>query len=727
MRIRWKLLILLLAISLIPLVVVTYFANQSTYRLGKDIGTRTRRVLTERAAERLQLFVDDQAALVGRDGQLIAMSVRLQANAVEKALAAEPPKVDRVYFSDDYDTPGKSPDTVPSSKHIRADEDGTIRLMPVSYNQQVFKLAPGVDMESVRDDIGRLALVTPFYRELLEKHRDLFYWQYTSLESGVHSCYPGHGGYPKDFDPRKRSWYQDAKQTNDFFWTPPYAEVSTRQLTLTAGSPVRRPDGTIAGYTCIDVSISDIMKLGRLLSLKEWDAQAKLVLLAPPSTSPEALYQEWDLEGAGHGEIDLFVIAQPSYEGVQKRLQAAYQIDWLKSKDQDEFHRMKQDMLEGKPGVRTMDYEGRSALWGYAPSWQSDAGGAGFLVVIVPQERIITEATQAENAIIGMTQHQLMTTAIAFAVVTVIVIVVAIVGSRAVTLPVQRLAQAASQIASGNLDARVTIKARDELGELGRAFNEMVPQLQDRVNLRQSLSLAMEVQQNLLPGQAPTIEGLDIAGKSIYCDETGGDYYDYLDLAQVGPHALGVAVGDVTGHGIAAALLMTTARALLRSRVAQPGSLSEIMNAINRPLAEDTPASRFMTLFYMVVDGQRRKARWVSAGHDPAITYHQPTDSFGELVGHDIPLGIDAGWQYTECGDYELRSGEVLVIGTDGIWESENPTGQLFGKNALREVIRQNSHRSAAEIGHAVTEILNTFRQTLPQRDDVTLVVIKVL
>ena len=117
--------------------------------------------------------------------------------------------------------------------------------------------------------------------------------------------------------------------------------------------------------------------------------------------------------------------------------------------------------------------------------------------------------------------------------------------------------------------------------------------------MRQSLNMAKEVQQNLLPKNRPDFKGLDIAGKSIYCDETGGDYFDYHDLSEGDHEKLGVAIGDVSGHGVAAALLMATVRAALRQRIALKGSLRDIISDVNRQVVSDVEESgQFIGLFY---------------------------------------------------------------------------------------------------------------------------------
>ena len=136
--------------------------------------------------------------------------------------------------------------------------------------------------------------------------------------------------------------------------------------------------------------------------------------------------------------------------------------------------------------------------------------------------------------------------------------------------------------------------------------------------------------------------GFDISGISLYCDETGGDYYDFLKIREDAPGRAGIVVGDVSGHGIQSALLMASARASLRQRVSLPGSLSEIVADVNRQFCLDVRESgAFMTLFYLAVDSTRRSLRWVRAGHDPAIFFDPVTGTFEELSGKGSPLGFD--------------------------------------------------------------------------------------
>jgi len=310
--------------------------------------------------------------------------------------------------------------------------------------------------------------------------------------------------------------------------------------------------------------------------------------------------------------------------------------------------------------------------------------------------------------------------------VLLILLLIRLVTGRTVS-SIKDVSNAAESIAQGDYSSFLPVKSEDEVGQLRENFNIMASQLQERMRLKEELNLAMEVQQSLLPMKPPEIEGFDIAGKSIYCEETGGDYFDFIDFSEVG--LIGVAVGDVAGHGIAPALLMTTVRAFLRSRVlTQPEDLADAITDVNRLLCIDTAdTGNFMTLFFMLIDSGNGKVRWIRAGHEPAIIYDPSTDSFDELFGKGIALGVDETWSFEEQIRELWSDSQIVLIGTDGIWETENPQGERFGKRRLKEIIRQHKNESSEEIVQAITEALTSHRGAAPQQDDVTMVVIKKL
>ena len=171
---------------------------------------------------------------------------------------------------------------------------------------------------------------------------------------------------------------------------------------------------------------------------------------------------------------------------------------------------------------------------------------------------------------------------------------------------------------------------------------------------------------------------------------------------------------------------MTTARALIRSRLKKSGELPHVVTDINRLLCQDTVRSgNFMTLFITEIDVDEGSLRWVRAGHEPALLYDTNTDMFTELDGEGIALGVDdqrrfQGYRYDKWG-----YGKILLIGTDGIWEAENEAGERFGIGRFKEIVRRSSHLPSARILNSVIDDLNLFRQGVPSEDDVTLVVAK--
>ncbi len=258
-------------------------------------------------------------------------------------------------------------------------------------------------------------------------------------------------------------------------------------------------------------------------------------------------------------------------------------------------------------------------------------------------------------------------------------------------------------------------------------YDKVDRRIKEHRRMRQSLNLAKEVQQNLLPKSRPDFKGLDIAGQSIYCDETGGDYFDYHVLSEGNHEKLGVAIGDVSGHGIAAALLMATVRAALRQRIALKGSLKDIISDVNRQLVSDVEESgQFMGLFYLVVDQPKGIIKWVRAGHAPALIYDPQTDTVEELNGPGVALGVDASLRYRENIKSNIKKGQIIVLATDGILEARNPQGRMFGKDAIAKIVRQNKDAEAKQILNTVFNGLKRFQQQAELEDDVTLVVIKI-
>ena len=292
--------------------------------------------------------------------------------------------------------------------------------------------------------------------------------------------------------------------------------------------------------------------------------------------------------------------------------------------------------------------------------------------------------------------------------------------------PVTAVAEASTRVASGDIEPLPVQKGTDEISKLIQSFNQMVEGLKQRDQMRHALNLAREVQQNLLPKKDPIIKGLDIAGKSIYCESTGGDYYDYLYQSDHTADKICIVVGDVSDHGIQSALLMATARAFLRLRSSMHGRLKDIFRDINREFTHDVDNSgQFMTLFLTRIDRNKNSMEWVTAGHDPAIIYDPATDAFIDLKGKGLALGVMEDTNYEEHSQ-GIKPGQIICIGTDGIWEAHNSRGEPFGKERLKATIRKYASTSAETIVQSIIDAVEAFCENAEQEDDITLVIVKV-
>ena len=266
-------------------------------------------------------------------------------------------------------------------------------------------------------------------------------------------------------------------------------------------------------------------------------------------------------------------------------------------------------------------------------------------------------------------------------------------------------------------------KLRDDSGKIigNMAF------VTDLTEQKKALALAAEMQKSLLPQHGVHVSGLDVAGKNVSCDEIGGDYFDFLEQKDYPDAPLSIVVGDIAGHGVDAALLMTSARAFLRMRASQSGQISEIITEMNRHLTSDVlDTGRFMTLFYLTIDPVKKRLQWVRAGHDPAIVYDPKQDRFEELTGIGIALGVNEDFRYQENIKSGVADGQIIALGTDGIWEAFNKDGIMFGKERFREIIRRNAKENAVNILDAVYDGLDQYTKGLKSDDDITLVVAKV-
>jgi serine phosphatase RsbU (regulator of sigma subunit) len=240
----------------------------------------------------------------------------------------------------------------------------------------------------------------------------------------------------------------------------------------------------------------------------------------------------------------------------------------------------------------------------------------------------------------------------------------------------------------------------------------------ERERLEQELKLAAEIQQQLQPSTLPAIENYEFQGISISCYEVGGDYYDFISRDN---EKIIVALGDVSGKGASAALLMSSLHASIHAQVLINSELSKILFGVNEYLAKNTPSNRFVTLFIAELDCRTGKFEYINAAHEPAILVRK--DGKVELLESSTsPLGLFENQEYETKSSY-LNPGDLLVIYSDGVSEATNQNGEEFGFKRLIDVVKKYSNLSAAGIRDKIDSALLAFTENF--KDDVTLVIVK--
>jgi serine phosphatase RsbU (regulator of sigma subunit) len=243
----------------------------------------------------------------------------------------------------------------------------------------------------------------------------------------------------------------------------------------------------------------------------------------------------------------------------------------------------------------------------------------------------------------------------------------------------------------------------------------------EKRRLQEELKVASEIQMRLQPACPPPISGYSICAYSIPSREIGGDYYDYIERKRQGRMAL--ALGDVSGKGIGAALLMSSLHAALRAQTQTSHPIREMMAHLNDYIAENSPENKFLTLFYSELDPLTGDLYFANAGHNPPILC-RATGQLERLDATGLPIGILADSTYTE-GCTRLWPGDALVVYSDGITESVNLADEEFGEERLIAVVQKNLTSSSSKIRDRIDEALSRFVGTAAPVDDMTLLILK--
>jgi sigma-B regulation protein RsbU (phosphoserine phosphatase) len=353
-------------------------------------------------------------------------------------------------------------------------------------------------------------------------------------------------------------------------------------------------------------------------------------------------------------------------------------------------------------------------------------------------QNIFLSESQVSKTILGI----LKVVAGFFLMVEVISIFIGIVLTKSITNAVYNLDRGTEFVRRGDFSQRIVVRSDDQLAALARSFNQMTEYVQTLVKervqkerLERELEIAKEVQEQLFPRAAPLMERMQLAGLCLPARVVSGDYYDFL---QIDPHSLGMAIGDICGKGISAALLMANLQATLRSNVMnlQPNgsrfvesapqneAVERVVTMLNQQIYNHTAANKFASFFYAVYDETQGTLTYCNAGHNPPLYFRN--GGYERLSVGGTVVGIFPDAHYDQA-TLQLQQGDLFFAYTDGIVESVNEYGEEFGEERLITLLQENRDLSAEELQKMIMDRVLEWAFEEERNDDMTLLIGKML
>jgi serine phosphatase RsbU (regulator of sigma subunit) len=299
--------------------------------------------------------------------------------------------------------------------------------------------------------------------------------------------------------------------------------------------------------------------------------------------------------------------------------------------------------------------------------------------------------------------------------------------SSRLTRNLTKLTEGVDRISHGDYSARVPLKAHDEIGRLATAFNRMATDVErhqraavEQERVKRELELGRRIQHEMLPHEPLQLGLTEIKGVSVPALEVGGDFFNYFELAD---HRIALLVGDVSGKGVGAALLMANIQASLRTRLALGQDLSAIADAIDRDVDANSPGPVYATLFVGILDPATRRLQYVNAGHHPQYALcHQ---GLARMESTGLPVGLLSGYGYS-AREVQLTAGDLLFFYTDGCVEASNAAGEMFGAERLEALLQAGGPTAPDDVLHRVEQAVKTFRGAAEPLDDETMMAVRV-
>ena len=246
----------------------------------------------------------------------------------------------------------------------------------------------------------------------------------------------------------------------------------------------------------------------------------------------------------------------------------------------------------------------------------------------------------------------------------------------------------------------------------------MLEDLVTKEKMERELAVARDIQMRVLPKEVPDLPGYDVAGWSRPADETGGDTFDIIGVAQ---NRLILLLGDATGHGIGPALSVTQVRSMLRVCVRLGAGLDDAFRHINDQLSDDLASNRFVTAFLGVLDSSTHRVEYHAGGQGPLLHFHGAGGECEWLKASTVPMGLMAGLPLVQPPPLDLAPGDIVGLMTDGIYEYEDPSEEQFGESRVEKIVRQHQNEPMSRLVERIVASVEEFAEGAPQNDDMTI------
>ncbi|MDP3563457.1 MAG: SpoIIE family protein phosphatase, partial [Methanoregula sp.] len=515
--------------------------------------------------------------------------------------------------------------------------------------------------------------------------------------------------------PRERPWFNDAKKSSEVVWGEPYDDKIPNRKVVTSSRAVQTKFGT--WVIASDITTQQINE--------------NIIHLSPDIPNSAFVITSRGQVISGDGSC-LPGTYRPCNEVIGTILNSSFP-------DQEKIG---DAMVAGKDAVDgPYEVDNQEIFIAYAPVRSMNWSFALFQPaseIKAPAEKTgaaIKAATILADAEINTrTSWILHVFAVLFCILLFIVILLSFLLAKLITKPVEALRQGTVAIGKGDLDYRLTIDTGDEFEVLAHSFNTMASDLKQNIeDLRRTtaekeryikeMEVAKEIQDNFLPEFTPSIPGIDLAATSIPAMEIGGDLYDFIPVAG---GRWGLAIADVSGKGVSAALFMALCSTLIRVSGGTEADPSVVLEHANQLIYADGRSSMFITLFYGVLDPAKRTFTYVNAGHNSPLLVRGDLPEVRTLdEGRCIALGVVPEVNIT-CAEMELEPGDLIVMYTDGVTEAFNPQDEEFGEELLMDYLKEHRNCPVQEIMDGLIEEIRRFCGSRPQSDDITLLIVRV-